>query len=155
MAPPSPPGSRSHRWPTAHQGCARSAGHSPPTPNWASGCAPWPPAPRRAAQGAATGRAIMGTRATTRARVLSIGNSQRGEPIAGLLLTRAAGTDPASLERSGRPTVGLIGQQHGAEPAGSEALLGVSSELAQGLLEPLLDRINVVVVPRANPDGAQ
>jgi hypothetical protein len=26
--------------------------------------------------------------------------------------------------------------------------------LAQGLLEPLLDRLNVVVVPRANPDGA-
>ncbi|WP_265299633.1 M14 family metallopeptidase [Verminephrobacter eiseniae] len=108
-----------------------------------------------AAQGAATGTATMATTATTRARVLSIGNSQRGEPIAGLLLTRAAGTDPASLERSGRPTVVLIGQQHGDEPAGSEALLVVSSELAQGLLEPLLDRINVVVVPRANPDGAQ
>nr|WP_265290215.1 M14 family metallopeptidase [Verminephrobacter eiseniae] len=105
-----------------------------------------------AAQGAATD---MATTATTRARVLIIGNSQRGEPIAGLLLTRAAGTDPASLERSGRPTVVLIGQQHGDEPAGSEALLVVSSELAQGLLEPLLDRINVVVVPRANPDGAQ
>ena len=48
----------------------------------------------------------------------------------------------------------LIGQQHGDEPAGSEALLVIAQELAQGLLEPLLDQINVVIVPRANPDGA-
>lgn len=94
-------------------------------------------------------------RGTTRTKLLNLGTSQRGEPIQGLLLTRAAGTDPASLDTSGRPTVVLIGQQHGDEPAGSEALLVISSELAQGLLEPLLDRINVVVVPRANPDGAE
>lgn len=93
-------------------------------------------------------------RGATRSKLLHIGTSQRGEPIQGLLLTRAAGTDPASLDASGRPTVVLIGQQHGDEPAGSEALLVIGSELAQGLLEPLLDRINVVVVPRANPDGA-
>ena len=94
-------------------------------------------------------------RGSTRTQLLQIGSSQRGEPIQGLLVTRAAGTDPASLDKSGRPTVVLIGQQHGDEPAGSEALLVISRELAQGLLEPLLDRINVVVVPRANPDGAE
>ena len=94
-------------------------------------------------------------RSGTRTHLLQIGTSQRGEPIQGLLVTRAAGTDPASLDKSGRPTVVLIGQQHGDEPAGSEALLVISRELAQGLLEPLLDRINVVVVPRANPDGAE
>ena len=94
-------------------------------------------------------------RGGTRAQLLQIGTSQRGEPIQGLLLTRAPGTDPANLDKSGRPTVVLIGQQHGDEPAGSEALLVISRELAQGLLEPLLDRINVVVVPRANPDGAE
>ncbi|MBT9513245.1 MAG: peptidase M14 [Acidovorax sp.] len=94
-------------------------------------------------------------RGATRTKLLHVGTSQRGEPIQGLLVTRAAGTDPTSLDTSGRPTVVLIGQQHGDEPAGSEALLVISSELAQGLLEPLLDRINVVVVPRANPDGAE
>ena len=94
-------------------------------------------------------------RSGTRTQLLQIGTSQRGEPIQGLLVTRAAGTDPASLDKSGRPSVVLIGQQHGDEPAGSEALLVISRELAQGLLEPLLDRINVVVVPRANPDGAE
>jgi hypothetical protein len=90
----------------------------------------------------------------TRASVLPLGTSQRGEPISGLLLTRAKGMDLASLEANGRSTVVLIGQQHGDEPASSEALLVIARELAQGLLAPLLDRINVVVIPRANPDGA-
>ncbi|WP_370641327.1 M14 family zinc carboxypeptidase [Acidovorax sp. Leaf73] len=93
-------------------------------------------------------------RGPTRTKLLNLGMSQRGEPILGLLVTRAAGTEPANLDTSGRPTVVLVGQQHGDEPAGSEALLVISRELAHGLLEPLLDRINVVIVPRANPDGA-
>lgn len=93
-------------------------------------------------------------RGPTLTSILSLGTSQRGEPIWGLLLTRAKDTDVASLEANDRSTVVLIGQQHGDEPAGSEALLVIARELAQGLLEPLLDRINVVVIPRANPDGA-
>ena len=93
-------------------------------------------------------------RGATRTKLLKLGISQRGEPILGLLLTRAPGTEPANLDTGGRPTVVLVGQQHGNEPAGSEALMVISRELAQGLLEPLLDRINVVVIPRANPDGA-
>lgn len=95
-----------------------------------------------------------GARGPTRTRLLQLGTSQRGEPILGLLATRAAGTELVDLDKSARPTVVLIGQQHGDEPAGSEALLVISRELTQGLLEPLLDRINVVIVPRANPDGA-
>ena len=89
-----------------------------------------------------------------RVTVLSIGQSQQGTPLEALLLTRAASPDAGSVLATGRPTVLLVGQQHGNEPAGSEALLVVARELAQGLLEPLLDKINVIVVPRANPDGA-
>jgi Zinc carboxypeptidase len=87
------------------------------------------------------------------AAVLPIGQSQRGEALEALVVTRAGGTDPAALLASGRPTVLLVGQQHGNEPAGSEALLVIAKEVSQGLLQPLLDRINVVIVPRANPDG--
>ncbi|RZJ24516.1 MAG: peptidase M14 [Haliea sp.] len=88
------------------------------------------------------------------AGVLQIGRTQRGESIEALVLARAAGTDPAALQANGKPTVMLIGQQHGDEPAGAEALLVVARELSQGLLLPLLEKINVVIVPRANPDGA-
>lgn len=90
----------------------------------------------------------------SRVAVLGIGASQSGTPIEALVLTRAPATDPAALLASGKPTVLLVGQQHGDEPAPAEALLVLARELAQGRLEPLLDRINVVLVPRANPDGA-
>ena len=94
------------------------------------------------------------TASGTRTAVLSVGLSQRGLPLHAMVLTRAGGSSPAQLEASKRPTVLLVGQQHGDEPAGSEALLVVAQELARGLLEPLLEHINVVIVPRANPDGA-
>lgn len=92
--------------------------------------------------------------AGTTVRLLSLGRSQAGVPLEALLFTRSPDTEPAALVRSGKPTVLLVGQQHGDEPAGSEALIAVMQELARGRLEPLLDRIHVVVLPRANPDGA-
>ncbi|WP_371813879.1 M14 family metallocarboxypeptidase [Diaphorobacter sp. HDW4A] len=90
----------------------------------------------------------------THAQVQTIGSSQNGVPLQALIITQAAGTTPDALDDSKRPTIMLVGQQHGDEPAGSEALLIIARELTQGLLEPLLQRINVVIVPRANPDGA-
>ncbi|MFI5445448.1 M14 family metallopeptidase [Polaromonas sp. UC242_47] len=89
-----------------------------------------------------------------KAAVLPMGESQGGEALEALVLTHGTDTSAAALAASGRPTVLLIGQQHGNEPAGSEALLVVARELAQGLLQPLLERVNVIIVPRANPDGA-
>ena len=89
-----------------------------------------------------------------KAAVLAIGRSQGGQTLEALVIARAAGTDSATLQADGKPTVLLIGQQHGDEPAGSEALLVIARELSRGLLQPLLERINVVIVPRANPDGA-
>ncbi len=91
----------------------------------------------------------------TKATLLELGHSQQGTPIEALVVTRAQDINPDSLDATHRPTVVLIGQQHGDEPASSEALLVVAQELAQGLLEPLLERLNVIVVPRANPDGAE
>lgn len=88
-------------------------------------------------------------------RLITAGRSQQGAPIDALLFTREADASPAGLARSGRPLVLLIGQQHGDEPAASEALLAVARELAQGRLASLLERIHVLVLPRANPDGAE
>ncbi|WP_295855937.1 M14 family zinc carboxypeptidase [uncultured Xylophilus sp.] len=91
---------------------------------------------------------------TVRAALVPIGTSQRAEPLDALVLTQSANTEASTLLADGRPTVLLIGQQHGDEPAGAEALLVIAREVAQGLLTPVLSRINVIVVPRANPDGA-
>ena len=93
--------------------------------------------------------------AGSRAQLLVAGVSQTGQPIEALLLSRQADLDPAALRASGRTTVLLIGEQHGDEPAGAEALLALAHSLAQGSLAPRLDVLNVIVLPRANPDGAQ
>lgn len=92
----------------------------------------------------------------TQVRLLNAGSSQSGVPIEALLFTRAPDASAVALRSGASPTVLLVGQQHGDEPAGSEALLVLAQELAPGGgLTALLDRINVVILPRANPDGAQ
>lgn len=94
-------------------------------------------------------------RGVTNTQLLDLGTSQQGHPIQALALSQdGKGAGTQQLGTNGRPTVVLVGQQHGDEPASSEALMVIARELAQGLLEPMLKRINVVIVARANPDGA-
>lgn len=52
-------------------------------------------------------------------------------------------------------TIMLVAQQHGDEPMGSDVLMGTIKRLATGDLTYLLDKLNFVVLPRVNPDGAQ
>ena len=92
--------------------------------------------------------------AVTGVTLLPLGTSQKGVALQAVLLTLSADTSPAALLASSRPTVLLVGQQHGDEPAGSEALLVLAQQLAGGPLQGLLERINVLIFPRANPDGA-
>ena len=90
----------------------------------------------------------------THVKLLGLGTSQKGVPLQALLFTRSADASPATLLASTRPSVLLVGQQHGDEPAGSEALLVLARRLASSPQQGLLDRINVLILPRANPDGA-
>lgn len=85
-----------------------------------------------------------GGRDGTRIEAIDVGRSQRDEPLQALRFTRG----------EGRPAVLLIGQQHGDEPAGAEALMVVAQQLARERLGEVLDRIDVIVLVRANPDGA-
>jgi hypothetical protein len=89
-----------------------------------------------------------------RVSLLPLGSSQKGQPLQALLFTREFDLKPAAIAASARPTVLLVAQQHGDEPAGSEALIVLAQELALGRLQGLTERINVIILPRANPDGA-
>ena len=89
-----------------------------------------------------------------RVSMLALGTSQKGTPLQALLFTREFDLKPAAIAASTRPTVLLVAQQHGDEPAGSEALIVLAQELALGRLQSLTERINVIILPRANPDGA-
>jgi hypothetical protein len=84
-------------------------------------------------------------------RLLELGSSQSGVPLQAVQITRDA-TLPGAA--AARPAVLLMAQQHGDEPAGAEALLVVAQELARGRLQPLLEQIDVLLLPRVNPDGA-
>ncbi len=81
-------------------------------------------------------------------KIETLGRSQRGLPIPLAILTSGGRVDPA------RPTVLFIAQQHGNEPAGGEAALALIEQLI-GPDIAQLSRVNVLVIPRGNPDGAE
>ena len=83
--------------------------------------------------------------------LVQAGSSQSGVPIEALHLSRSPRPGEAAVDR---PAVLLIGQQHGDEPATSEALMVIAQRLVAAPLTAVLDRVDVVVLPRANPDGA-
>lgn len=80
-----------------------------------------------------------------------VAKSQEGRDMPALVFSRH-GLD--TIGKGQRPVVMLIGQQHGNEPAGGEAMLVLAERLGAGTLAPLLDAIDVVIIPRGNPDGA-
>ncbi len=77
-------------------------------------------------------------------------HSQQGRVLPVLLFSRAQ----HAIGSGTKPVVLIIGQQHGNEPAGGEAALVLAQRLGTGDLADLLSTIDVIIVPRANPDGA-
>ena len=84
------------------------------------------------------------------ARKEILGASVEQRPLEALVLasqTHRAHATP-------RPVLMLIGSQHGAaEPAGGEAMLSLAHALIAGDLRAVLDDLDVVLLPDANPDG--
>lgn len=83
-----------------------------------------------------------------------LGKTPGGREMHLLLFTSDGKSNAFEIAASRKPVVWIIGQQHGNEPAGAEACLEIARRLAVGDLKGVLDRISVVIVPRANPDGA-
>lgn len=89
-----------------------------------------------------------------RLSLLHSGNTQSGAPLYAFIASRATSAKPMALDETNLPTVMLIAGQRGTDAAATEALLVIAKELdSGGSLTPLLDKINIVLVPRANPDG--
>ncbi len=87
-------------------------------------------------------------------RMRTVGRSQEERAIPLIVFAHPPTASAAEIAANGKPTVLVIGQQHGNEPAGGEAALALALQLA-GERRAVLDRVNVLIVPRANPDGAQ
>ena len=89
-----------------------------------------------------------------RIAVLPAGNSQNGRAISAVLAAQSADLTPSSLDATQRPMVMIVAGQQGNAPASTEAVLALLQELDEGgLLRPMLKHINLLLVPRANPDG--
>ncbi len=63
--------------------------------------------------------------------------------------------EAAELLGQSKPTVLYRCQMHGNEPAPGEAALVMTKWLDGALGEALLEKLNICVIPRQNPDGAQ
>lgn len=90
----------------------------------------------------------MAEKHSQRVKVEMIGKSQQGRDIPLVLISESG------LFQPGRPTALILGQQHGNEPAGGEAALALVEQLVTVHSE-LLRQVNVLILPRANADGAQ
>jgi hypothetical protein len=91
----------------------------------------------------------LAARAPALARKEVLGHSVQGRPIEALVLAA-----PARKVGMPRLKVLLVGSQHGgAEPASGEAMLAIARDLIAGDLRPLLDDLDVILIPNANPDG--
>jgi hypothetical protein len=84
---------------------------------------------------------------TNAIEIAVIGTSQQGREIPAVRFKRTGAPS--------RPRVLLVGQQHGNEPGGGEALLALIAMLADGRLSALTGQLDIVIVPRLNPDGAE
>jgi hypothetical protein len=68
------------------------------------------------------------------------------------ILTEEGIRRPEDLNRN-RPTFLLVASQHGNEQSAKEAALKILRDLAVGELKPLLNHLNVLIIPQANPFG--
>ena len=84
-----------------------------------------------------------------------LGEIPRGFPFPILVFSKNADRTPAGLAATGKPLVWAQGNIHGGEWSGGEANLAMAYSLAHGEYDHLLDKINVILVPRICADGAK
>jgi hypothetical protein len=95
------------------------------------------------------------SRASDRMLIRNLVTTGEGREMPLVMLGAPPATSPATAFFSGRPTIFITGNVHGNERAGREGTLQLIRELALGSARPLLERVNVLIVPSLNPDGAE
>jgi hypothetical protein len=84
-------------------------------------------------------------------RTFPVGEYAARDIFLAVLSEKPAAT-PEALDRT-KPTVLFTAAQHGNEQSAKEAALRLLRDLASGELKPLLKKVNVLVMPQANPYG--
>ena len=96
-------------------------------------------------------------RTSKQARVKIVGKTGAATDFASADLYLVVLTDegidtPKALNRT-KPTLLVLGAQHGNEQSGKEAAIALIRDLAVGDLRPVLKQVNVLVMPQTNPYG--
>lgn len=89
--------------------------------------------------------------------VLVVGRTKDVEEFPGrelflAVLTEEGAARPQDLNRA-KPTLLLTASQHGNEQSAKEAALWLIRDIALGEMKPVLKKLNVLVMPQANPYG--
>lgn len=92
---------------------------------------------------------------TSNMLIRHLARTDEGRIMPLVILGSPPAATPATAWFSGKPTLFITGNVHGGERAGREGSLQFIRELALGSARPLLDRVNVLIVPTLNPDGAE
>ena len=94
-------------------------------------------------------------RPTANVTVEYLGEIPRGFPFPVLIFSKSKDRSPAGLQATGLPLVWVQGNIHGGEWSGGEGALSCAYDLARGKYDNLLEKVNVIVVPRVTADGAK
>ena len=92
--------------------------------------------------------------------IYSVGKSQKNRDIPIVFFTRTDLSGATTLDEAAalmgqdKPTILYRAQVHGNEPSACEGALAVILRLDGAYGESVLDKVNVCVIPRVNPDGA-
>ena len=87
-------------------------------------------------------------------------SSGYGFPIDAIVITKTDLSEATTLEEAAalvgqdKPTILYRAHMHGSEPASGEAALAMLQRLDGALGEQVLDKINIVMIPRNSPDAA-
>ena len=84
-----------------------------------------------------------------------LGEIPRGFPFPFLVFSKNPDRTPAGLAATGKPLIWAQGNIHGGEWSGPESVLAMAYSLAHGVHDDLLEKVNVILVPRICADGAK
>jgi Synergist-CTERM protein sorting domain-containing protein len=84
-----------------------------------------------------------------------LGEIPKGFPFPFLIFSRTADRTPDGLAATGKPLIWMQGNNHGGEWSGAESTLAMAYDLANGRYNDLLDKVNVLIIPRICADGAK
>lgn len=92
---------------------------------------------------------------TDRMRIVPLATTAEGRMMPLVILGAPPMLTPGSAWLSGKPMLYITGSVHGGERAGKEGALQFIRELTIGRHQDLLERVNVLIIPSLNPDGAE